>query len=169
MVVNPENDLYMKDLDSEIKHISAGHDRVRDEMTIYVYCKNEGSYQVSLQLLESWTLSELWILIGKVSRNSDLCELLVDHLRNAAHEASPQVTRLPFQVKYLKGRSIQTCNLDPVNLELYPAKNLVWIEHVLRTTGFSSSLKIEAAETIRMYCESHIKRYSQMKNMLKKP
>ena len=135
---NPDNSLYMEALRIEISRIVAGFDKVRDEMVIFVYCQKEGSFKVSLNLFENRTLSELWILLNKVCRTSELNELLRDHLKEFVVKASPQVIHLPYSVKFFRNNSIQTCNLDLISLKDYPAKHLVWIENMLRTTGFAS-------------------------------
>ena len=85
---------------------------------------------MSLNLFDNRALSELWILINKVSRSSNLNELLRDHLREFAVKASPQVISLPYSVKFFRSSSLQTCNLDPVSLKDYPARHLVWIENM---------------------------------------
>ena len=164
---NPDNSLYMEALRLEITRIVAGFDQVLDEMVIFVYCQQEGSFKVSLNLFENRTLSELWILINKVSRSTNLNELLRDHLREFAVKASPQVISLPYSVKFFRSSSLQTCNLDPVSLKDYPARHLVWIENMLRTTGFATRERVDAADMIQAYCVKNIKRYEQMKNRLK--
>ena len=58
---NQDNSLYMEALILEIIRIVAGFDKVLDEMVIFVYCQQEGSFKVSLNLFENKTLSELWI------------------------------------------------------------------------------------------------------------
>ena len=118
---------------------------------------------MSLNLFENRTLSELRILINKVNRSTNLNELL----REFAIKASPQVISLPFSVKLFRSSSLQTCNIDPVSLKDYPARHLVWIENMLRTTGFSTKERIDVADMIQAYCIKNIKRYEQMKNMLK--
>ena len=135
---NPDNSTYMEALRLEISRIVAGFDQMLDEMVIFIYCQQEGSFKVSLNLFENRTLSELWILINKVSRSSNLNELLRDHLREFAVRASPQVISLPYSVKFFRSTSLQTCNLDQESLKDYPAKHLVWIENMLRTTGFAT-------------------------------
>ena len=160
---NPDNSLYMEALRLEISRIVAGFDQVLDEMVIFVYCQREGSFKVSLNLFENRTLSELWILINKVSRSTNLNELLRDHLREFAVKASPQVISLPYSVKFFRSNSLQTCNLDPVSLKDYPARHLVWIENMLRTTGFATKERIDVADMIQAYCMKNIKRYEQMK------
>ena len=112
-------------------------------------------------------MTELWILINKVCRTSELNELLRDHLKEFVVRASPQVILLPLSVKFFRSNSIQTCYLDSVTIKDYPAKHLVWMEHMLRTTGFASKERIEIADMIQKYCVKHIKRYEQMKNKLK--
>ena len=56
---NPDNSLYMEALRLEITRIVVGFDQVLDEMVIFVYCQQEGSFKVSLNLFENRTLSEL--------------------------------------------------------------------------------------------------------------
>ena len=157
----------MEALKLEITRIVAGFDQLLDEMVIFVYCQQEGSFKMSLNLFENRTLSELWILINKVSRTSNLNELLRDHLREFAVRASPQVISLPYSVKFFRSNSLQTCNLDPSSLKDYPAKHLVWIENMLRTTGFATRERVDVADMIQAYCTKNIKRYEQMKNRLK--
>ena len=164
---NPDNSLYMEALRLEISRIVAGFDQVLDEMVIFFYCQQEGSFKVSLNLFENRTLSELWILINKVSRSTNLNELLRDHIREFAVKASAQVISLPYLVKFFRSSSLQTYNLDPVSLKDYTAKHLSWIENMLRTTSFATKERIDAADMIQAYCIKNIKRYEQMKNMLK--
>ena len=164
---NPDNSTYMEALRLEISRIVAGFDQMLDEMVIFIYCQQEGSFKVSLNLFENRTLSELWILINKVSRSSNLNELLRDHLREFAVRASPQVISMPYSVKFFRSTSLQTCNLDQESLKDYPAKHLVWIENMLRTTGFATRERVDAADMLQAYCMKNIKRYEQMKNRLK--
>ena len=164
---NPDNSTYMEALRLEITRIVAGFDQLLDEMVIFIYYQHEGSFKVSLNLFENRTLSELWILINKVSRSSNLNELLRDHLREFSVRASPQVISLPYSVKFFRSTSLQTCNLDQESLKNYPAKHLVWIENMLRTTGFATRERVDAADMLQAYCMKNIKRYEQMKNRLK--
>ena len=122
---------------------------------------------MSLNLFENRTLSELWILINKVSRSSNLNQLLRDHLREFVVRVSPQVISLPYSVKFFRSTSLQTCNLDPESLKDFPAKHLVWIENMLRTTGFATRERVDVDDMIQAYCMKNIKRYEQMKNKLK--
>ena len=57
-IANPDNSLYMEALRLEITRIVAGFDQVLDEMVIFIYCQQEGSFKVSLNLFENRTLSE---------------------------------------------------------------------------------------------------------------
>ena len=164
---NPENSTYMEALRLEITRIVAGFDQLLDEMVILIYCQQEGSFKVSLILFENRTLLELWILINKVSKSSNLKELLRDHLREFAVRAIPQVISLPYSVKFFRSTSLQTCNLDKESLKNYPSKHLVWIENMLRTIGFATRERVDAADMLQAYCMKNIKRYEQMKNRLK--
>ena len=94
-------------------------------------------------------------------------KFLRDHLREFAVKASPQVISLPYSVKFFRSSSLHTCNLDPVSLKDYLAQHLVWIENMLRTTGFATKERGDAADMIQAYCMKNIKRYEQMKNRLK--
>ena len=167
--LNPDNSVYMKALESEISRIAVGYDHVTRDWEINVYCRNIGSFRLSLHLMENRSVSELWVLLNKVKRDSDLNELLRDQLKDFAHKASPQVVYSPFQVKYMKGDTLQSCNLDNKSLALHTANHLVYIEHMLRTTGFATPDKLGAADVIQAYCTENVKRYSQMKNKLKAP
>ena len=128
----------MEALRLEITRIVDGFDQVLDEMVIFFYYQQEGSFKVYLNLFENRTLSELKILIKKVSRSTNLNELLRDHLKEFVVKASPQVISLPYSVKFFRSNSLHTCNLDPVSLKDYLVKHLVWIENMLRTIGFAS-------------------------------
>ena len=164
---NSDNSTYMEALRLEITRIVAEFDHLLYEMVIFIYCQQEGSFKVSLNLFENRTISELWILINKVNRSTNLNELLRDHLREFVVRASPQVISLPNSVKFFRSSSLQTCNLDQVSLKDYPAKHLVWIENMLRTTRFATRERVDATDMVQAYCMKNIKRYEQMKNMLK--
>ena len=105
--------------------------------------------------------------MNKVSRSSELNELICDKLRDLAMKASPQIINLPFQVKYFSGASLQSCNLDDKSLTEYPAKQLIKIELMLRSSGFSSQEKTNVTDMIQTYRKANIKRYKQLKNKLK--
>ena len=45
---NPDNSLYMEALRLEITRVVAGFDKVLNELAIFVYCQQEGSFKVSL-------------------------------------------------------------------------------------------------------------------------
>ncbi|KAK1369763.1 hypothetical protein POM88_035855 [Heracleum sosnowskyi] len=166
--VNPDNTVYMKALHAEISRISTGYDRVREELKIFVYTHNEGTFLMSLNLLERRTLSELWVFMCKVKRTYPLAELLHDQLRDFAMKASPQVVEVPYEVKYFKGMALQTCGVDPISLKDFPSKHLVYLENMLRTSGFATQEKTKVTDLIQDYCIANIKRYHQMKNRLKK-
>ncbi|KAK1356691.1 hypothetical protein POM88_049947 [Heracleum sosnowskyi] len=104
----------------------------------------------------------------KVKRTSPLDELLHDQLRDFAMKASPQVVEVPYEVKFYKGRALQTCGVDPISLKDFPAKHLVYLKNMLRTSGFVTQEKTEVADMIQDYCIANITRYHQMKNRLKK-
>ena len=94
-----------------------------DEMVIFVYFQQEGSFKVSLNLFKKITLSDLWILINKVNRSSNLNELLRDHLKEFVVKSSPRVISLLYSVTFFRSNSLQTCNLDPASFKDYPAKH----------------------------------------------
>ena len=54
---NPNYDMYMNAIKVEISSITAGFDRLLNEMSIFVYCQSEGSFKVSLHLFENRSLS----------------------------------------------------------------------------------------------------------------
>ncbi|KAK1397586.1 hypothetical protein POM88_007449 [Heracleum sosnowskyi] len=166
--VNPDNSLYMKALKEDILRITSAFDQVRQELFIYVSSALEGSFTISLDLLQRRSLSELWILMSKVKRSSCLNELLYDRLRDSAMKASPQVVHFPYEVKIYRGTTLETVKLDPDSMKLQTAMQLVKLENLLRTSGFASVEKSEVADMISDYCTEKIPRYAQMKNRLKK-
>ena len=165
--VNPDNRMYMDALKQLVNRIMAGQNFHSKELIIVVYLHDEGSHHISLHLLENRTLSELWILMSKVPMSSELNVLLYEELKKFARKASPEVVTLPRQVKYLKGDTLQSCNFEDKYMVDYDASHLVWIEHMLRTTGFFSKDKQNAAEFIQRYCKLNIPRYNRLKNKLK--
>ncbi|KAK1357390.1 hypothetical protein POM88_050646 [Heracleum sosnowskyi] len=166
--VNPDNSLYMKALKEDILRITSAFDQVRQELFIYVSSALEGSFTISLDLLQRRSLSELWILMSKVKRSSCLNELLYDRLRDSAMKASPQVVHFPYEVKIYRGTTLETVRLDPDSLKLQTAMQLVKLENLLRTSGFAAVEKSEVADMISDYCTEKVPRYAQMKNRLKK-
>ena len=160
--------MYMKALKKEITRVSTAYDRVLEEPQIFVSCQNVGSFCVSFDLLSRRTVSELWVLICKTLETSHLNVLLHERLREYASRNSPQTIDVPLEVKFYEGTSVQTVGLDPVSLAYVTATRLVNTEHLLRTSGFAFEKKTEFADIIKEYCEHNIKRYSQLKNRLKK-
>ena len=58
-ITNPDNSIYIEALGLEITRTIARFDQLLDEMMIFIYCQQEGSFKVSLNLFENRTLSEL--------------------------------------------------------------------------------------------------------------
>ena len=58
-ISNPNNDVYMNAIKTEISRISAAFDRSLNEMNIFVYCQSEGSFKVSLHLFENRFIRDL--------------------------------------------------------------------------------------------------------------
>ncbi|KAK1354762.1 hypothetical protein POM88_048018 [Heracleum sosnowskyi] len=166
--VYPDNSLYMKALKEDILRITSAFDQVRQELFIYVSSALEGSFTISLDLLQRRSLSELWILMSKVKRSSYLNEFLYDRLRDSAMKASPQVVHFPYEVKIYRGTTLETVRLDPDSLKIQTAMQLVKLENLLRTSGFTTEDKSEVADMISDYCTEKVPRYAQMKNRLKK-
>ena len=94
-ISNPNNDVYMNAIKTEVSRITAAFDRSLNEMSIFVYCQSEGSFKVSLHLFENRSLSEIWVLLNKVKRSSKLNEVLRERLKEFASRASPQVVNNP--------------------------------------------------------------------------
>ena len=80
----------MDDMNAELDKISVFFDRVADQTQIYVDTHNHGMIKVSLNLFGNRNLSELWVLLKKGSRTSNLNELLTDHLKDCATRISPE-------------------------------------------------------------------------------
>ena len=68
------------------------------------------------------------------------------------------IWNLTYSVKFFCSNSLQTCNLDLVSLKDYPTKHLVWIENMLRTTGFATKERVVVADMIQAYCVENIKK-----------
>ena len=124
-ISNPNNDMYMNAIKTEVSRITAAFDRSLNEMSIFVYCQSEGSFKVSLHLFENRSLSETWVLLNKVKRSSKLNEVLRERLKEFASRASPQVVNNPHQVRFFKSDCLQICQLDVQSLKDYSAKHLV--------------------------------------------
>ena len=114
----------MDALKKEISRITNGYDKVREVLIIYIYCQSEGSFIVSLLMLGNRTLTELWVLINKVCRSTELNELLRERLKEFSYRVSPEVIRFPYEVKFFKDNMIQTCSLD-IEALLSPANSRV--------------------------------------------
>lgn len=126
-----------------------------------------GSLYVSLQIFQQRTLTELWILMLKVKRFSELNVLLHERLFEFAQRNSPQVIQTPHHVKFLKGESLQSCFLDSTSIKSYTASHLVWLEHMLRTTGYEDNEKTFVANIIQSYALTGFeKKYYILRNKL---
>lgn len=147
-ISNPDNNRYIDVMNVEISRIATRFVRVNNEISIFVYFQNEGSYKVSLHFFENRTLSEFRILLNKVCKNSKLKEIIHERLIEFSSRASPHVIHLPYQVKLHKSSIIETCNLDPQCLKDYSARLLIWMENHLRNVGFGSAEKMEAVDLI---------------------
>jgi hypothetical protein len=164
---NPNNVVYMKALQMLFSRIITGQGYQTKELKIFVYLNGEGSHSVSLSFFEKRTLSELWIMMQKVPMCSKLNVLFREELMKFARRASPQIVDEPYQVKYLKNDILHSCHLQAKSMRLYKAKHLVWVEHLVRSSGFFSVEKQHAAEWLEQYCQGRIKKYEKLKKQLK--
>ena len=154
----PEDNHFMKALSIDLRRISVSFDPRGREPYIYTYTETGGSFNVSLDLLERRSLRELYIIIRKVARKTKLNELLYESFRDRALKFGIEVVGIPYQVKVFKGVALESVLLDAESLKLRTAKELVLLEHKLRSTGFAPEINATAADVISAYCSENIPR-----------
>lgn len=140
----------MNALKLELRFIVVGVDT--DSWHILIYFHKYGSYRVSLDFFKSRSPSELWIMLHKVRRSSEMNEILRDYIMQFARESSPEIVSNPNDIRYVKDSKYQLFHLN--NLTGYSLKNLISIETMLRKEGFAQKAKSNVSDHIEAYCLS---------------
>lgn len=142
----------MKAIHEEIDYITVVVDHLLENWHILVYTQRHGSFRISLEYFRRRSLSVLWVLLNKVKNSSEVNELLRDKFRKFANHASPQIIREANEVRFLSDKHYRILRLDEEFLQKYPVKIMIEVETMLRTKGFKSQAKTDAADKIRNYC-----------------
>ena len=119
---------------------------------IIINCTSIGVKTVSSQFLQKRSLTELYVLKKKINqRGPKVNELLRDMLTRWMEDVGVEVHNNPAMVKYYKDDMLQHMNIEDVSLDSYSLSALEFVERSLRSKGYRTKEKLNAAELIYAY------------------
>ncbi|KAK1358200.1 hypothetical protein POM88_051456 [Heracleum sosnowskyi] len=120
---------------------------------------NRGTFMISTKFFEQRIYTELQVILIKIQRNTKLNELLREHVKEILMKVSPEVTEDPPMVRFMKNDLFRICYLDEDKLKDYPNNYLISVEKYLRSTGFNTTEKTKAADTLKSYLMENMPYY----------
>ncbi|KAK1387965.1 hypothetical protein POM88_016143 [Heracleum sosnowskyi] len=100
-------------------------------------------------------------MLIKIQRTTKLNELLREHVKEILMKVSPEITEDPPMVRFMTNDLFRICYLTEDKLRDYPNNYLISVEKYLRSTGFTSTEKDKAADTLRRYLMENVPYYKK--------
>ncbi|KAK1361727.1 hypothetical protein POM88_046201 [Heracleum sosnowskyi] len=155
---NLEDQTYFKALRSSIICLTAGV-KANGAWSLLISFLEKGTFVISTKFLEQRTYTELQAILIKIQRTTRLNELLREHVKEIVMKVSPEITEDPPMVRFMTNDLFRNCYLVEDKLRDYPSNYLISVEKYLRSTGFSSTEKDKAADTLRRFLMENVPYY----------
>jgi hypothetical protein len=155
---NLEDQTYFKALRSSIICLNAGV-KANGAWSLLISFLEKGTFVISTKFLEQRTYTELQAILIKIRRTTRLNELLREHVKEIVMKVSPEITQDPPMVRFMTNDLFRICYLTEDKLRDYPSNYLISVEKYLRSTGFSSTEKDKAADTLRRFLMENVPYY----------
>ncbi|KAK1401332.1 hypothetical protein POM88_000937 [Heracleum sosnowskyi] len=108
------------------------------------------------------TYTELQVILIKIQRTTKLNELLREHVKEILMQVSPEVTEDLPMVRFMKNDLFRICYLAEDKLKDYPNNYLISVEKYLRSTGFITTEKTKATDTLKSYLMENMPYYRKI-------
>ncbi|KAK1361475.1 hypothetical protein POM88_045949 [Heracleum sosnowskyi] len=154
---NLEDQTYFKALRSSI--ICLNGVKPNGAWSLLISFLEKGTFVISTKFLEQRTYTELHAILIKIQRTTRLNELLREHVKEIVMKVSPEITEDPPMVRFMTNDLFRICYLAEDKLRDYPSNYLISVEKYLRSTGFSSTEKDKAADTLRRFLMENVPYY----------
>ncbi|KAK1392060.1 hypothetical protein POM88_011116 [Heracleum sosnowskyi] len=155
---NLDDQTYFKALRSSIICLNAGV-KANGAWSLLISFLEKGTFVISTKFLEQRTYTELQAILIKIQRTTRLNELLREHVKEIVMKVSPEITEDPPMVRFMTNDLFRICYLAEDKLRDYPSNYLISVEKYLRSTGFSSTEKDKAADTLRRFLMENVPYY----------
>ncbi|KAK1362098.1 hypothetical protein POM88_046572 [Heracleum sosnowskyi] len=99
------------------------------------------------------------VILIKIQRTTRLNELLREHVKEILMKVSPEISENPPMVRFMKNDLFRIYYLTKDKLKDYPNNYLISVEKYLRSTGFTSTEKDKATDTLRRYLMENVPYY----------
>ncbi|KAK1394401.1 hypothetical protein POM88_013457 [Heracleum sosnowskyi] len=155
---NQEDDTYFTTLRHFLIYLKAGV-KANGAWNILINFIDRGKFGISTKFFEQRAYTELQVILIKIQRTTRLNELLQEHVKEILMKVSPEISENPPMVRFMKNDLFRICNLTEDTLKDYPNNYLISVEKYLRSTGFTSTEKDKAADTLRRYLMENVPYY----------
>ncbi|KAK1384174.1 hypothetical protein POM88_021909 [Heracleum sosnowskyi] len=155
---NQENDTYFTALRNSLIFLKAGV-KSNGAWNIVINFIEKGTFVISTKFFEQRTYTELQVLLIKIQKTTRLNELLREHVKEILMKVSLEITENPPMVRFMTNDLFRICYLMEDKLRDYPNNYLISVEKYLRSTGFTSTEKDKAADTLRRYLMENVLYY----------
>jgi hypothetical protein len=155
---NLEDQTYFRALRNSIICLNTGV-KANGAWSLLISFLEKGTFVISTKFLEQRTYTELQAILIKINRTTRLNELLREHVKEIVMKVSPEITQDPPMVRFMTNDLFRICYLAEDKLRDYPSNYLISVEKYLRSTGFSSTEKDKAADTLRRFLMENVPYY----------
>ncbi|KAK1351402.1 hypothetical protein POM88_054375 [Heracleum sosnowskyi] len=155
---NPDDHVYFTALRNTVIFLKAGV-KAKGAWNLLISFLEKGTFVISTKFLEQRTYTELQVILIKIQRTTRLNELLREHVKEILMKVGPEITEDPPMVRFMTNDLFRICYLAEDKLRDYPSNYLISVEKSLRSTGFSSTEKDKAADTLRRFLMENVPYY----------
>ncbi|KAK1366128.1 hypothetical protein POM88_041689 [Heracleum sosnowskyi] len=155
---NQEDDTYFTALIHSLIYLKAGV-KANGAWNILISFMDRGTFVISTKFFEQRIYTELQLMLIKIQRTARLNELLREHVKEILMKVSPEISKNPPMVRFMKNDLFRICYLTEDKLKDYPNNYLISVEKYLRSTGFMTTEKDKAADTLRRYLMENVPYY----------
>ncbi|KAK1401133.1 hypothetical protein POM88_000738 [Heracleum sosnowskyi] len=155
---NLEDQTYFTALRNTVIFLKAGV-KANGAWNIVINFLEKGTFVISTKFFEQRTYTELQVMLIKIQRTTRLNELLREHVKEILMKVRPEITEDPPMVRFMTNDLFRICYLTEDKLKDYPSNYLISVEKYLRSTGFSSTEKDKAADTLRRFLMENVPYY----------
>ncbi|KAK1351903.1 hypothetical protein POM88_053908 [Heracleum sosnowskyi] len=155
---NPDDHVYFTALRNTVIFLKA-RVKANGAWNLLITFLEKGTFVISTKFLEQRTYTELQVILIKIQRTTRLNEMLREHVKEIVMKVGPEITEDPPMVRFMTNDLFRICYLAEDKLRDYPSNYLISVEKYLRSTGFSSTEKDKAADTLRRFLMENVPYY----------
>ncbi|KAK1356869.1 hypothetical protein POM88_050125 [Heracleum sosnowskyi] len=155
---NPDDHTYFTALRNTVIFLKA-EVKENGAWNILINFLEKGTFVISTKFFEQRTYTELQVMLIKIQRTTRLNELLREHVKEILMKVGPKITEDPPMVRFMTNDLFRICYLAEDKLRDYPSNYLISVEKYLRSTGFTSTEKDKAADTLRRFLMENVPYY----------